>query len=418
MSRSFYVLTLLMIFEAASRPVSSQSLGEAPQVNFLEVHNFSGGADGAFPGYAALIFDSAGNLYGTTTEGGVQTGACMPTGGCGTIFKIDPSGNESVLYAFSGASNGPRLPYGTLLRDADGNFYGTTWGGGNSGPNACNGYGCGTVYMVTASGQEKTIYNFSGGADGATPTAALAVGADGRLYSTTHSGGINQAGVVFAIDPQGAESVIYSFLGGDDGANTWAGLSRRDPAGNFYGVTLAGGGFNVNCGGAFGCGIIYEVTENGSETVLYHFQGLDDGNWPYGGLIRDEEGNLYGTSQGGTGGWGTVFKLDPLGNFTVLHTFSGGAGGGSPTTTLIRDAAGTFYGTTLFGGGTNCPGLNGCGTVFALTRSGQFRVVHKFNGTDGFWPSAPLTLGPSGELYGTTNGGGAHNSGVVFKITR
>src|ERR1700684_1874385 len=209
MSRSFYVLTLITVFVATCNLVSGQSPEEALQVNFSVVHDFSGGADGAFPGYAALIFDSAANLYGATTQGGVQTGACTPTGGCGTIFKIDPSGDESVFYAFSGASNGPRLPYGTLLRDVKGNFYGTTWGGGSSGPNACNGYGCGTVYKVSASGQEKTIYNFSGGSDGATPTAALTVGADGKVYSTTHNGGINPAGVVFAIGQTGDESVIF-----------------------------------------------------------------------------------------------------------------------------------------------------------------------------------------------------------------
>lgn len=417
MSRTFYAVALLTMFSVTSSLASGQSLGEAPQVHFSVVHDFSDGADGAFPEYAALILDSAGNLYGATTQGGVQTGACMPTGGCGTIFKVDPSGNESVFYAFSGDTNGPRLPYGTLLRDGKGNFYGTSWGGGTSGPGACNNYGCGTVYEVSALGQEKTIYNFSGGSDGATPTAGLTLGADGRVYSTTHNGGIDQAGVVFAIGQGGVESVVYSFLAGNDGANTWAGLVR-DPAGNLYGTTLAGGGFNANCGGAFGCGTIYEVTESGDETILYHFQGLDDGNWPYGGLIRDEQGNLYGTSQAGTGGWGTVFKLDPLGNFTVLHTFTGGSGGGSPITTLTRDASGTLYGTTFFGGGTDCPGNDGCGTVFALTRSGQFRVLHSFIGTDGFWPSAALTLVPSGELYGTTNGGGAHNSGVVFKITR
>ncbi len=413
MSRVWRLVLLLSAFSATPHLVSSQSL---PVAHFSLVHAFAGGSDGAFPAYASLIFDKDGNLYGATTIGGVQTGQCVATGGCGTIFRIDRSGREGVFYAFGGDTNAPRLPYGTLIRDADGSFYGTSYAGGASGPLACND-GCGTVYVVSSAGEEKTIYSFTGGEDGATPSAALTMDTDGRLYSTTHNGGINDAGVVFALDREGEESVVHAFLDGEDGANTLAGLVR-DPAGNLYGTTVAGGGFNPKCLGAFGCGVIYEISTEGEEIVLYRFQGLDDGKWPNGGLIRDEAGNLYGTSGGGVGNSGTVFQLDPAGNFTVLHTFTGGTEGANPTTALTRDADGIFYGTTLFGGGTHCPGGEGCGTVFALTKSGQFKVLHSFDGKDGFWPSSALTLAPSGELYGTTNGGGPHNSGVVFKITR
>ncbi len=415
MSRLWYIFLLLSVFAATSNVVQGQSLPEDPVFHFSLVHAFAGGADGAFPGYASLIFDDKGNLYGATTIGGVQTGQCVATGGCGTIFRIDRSGREGVFYAFGGDPNDPRLPYGTLIRDADGSFYGTTYAGGASGPLACSD-GCGTVYTVSPSGEEKTLYSFTGGEDGATPSAALTMGEDGRLYSTTHNGGIDEAGVVFALDRRGEESVVHFFLDGDDGANTLAGLVR-DPAGNLYGTTVAGGGFNPKCLGAFGCGTIYEITTSGEEIVLYRFQGLNDGKWPNGGLVRDEQGNLYGTSGGGVGNSGTVFQLDPAGNFTVLHTFTVGAEGATPATALTRDAEGVFYGTTLYGGGTHCPGGQGCGTVFALTKAGQFKVLHSFDGKDGFWPSSALTLGASGELYGTTNGGGPHNSGVVFKIT-
>lgn len=410
--------SLIATILAISTLLTAQANMDTPQVTFTIVHNFTGGTDGGFPEYGALIPDSSGNLYGTTIEGGNESGACAGQGGCGTIFKIDSAGNESVFYAFSGQTNGPRSPYGTLIRDSNGNFYGTTFGGGTSG-NGCNNYGCGTVFSVNAAGQEQTIYSFTGLSDGATPTAPLAVGLDGRGYSTTHNGGIDQAGVVFAIDRQGNESVVHSFNPNtDDGFNTWSGLTR-DPSGNFYGMTLAGGGFNSTCGGAFGCGIIYEITVDGTENILYHFTGLADGMWPYGGLIRDAAGNLYGASQGGSGGNGTIFKLDPLGNFTVLHTFTGAAGGTNPLASLVRDSDGTLYGTTCEGGenGPRCATGYGCGTVFALSSSGQFTVLHSFNGDDGWFPSAPLTIF-NGALYGTAPNGGAYNEGVVFKITR
>ncbi len=411
--RTNLLITLVL---ATCTLLAAQANSGAPQVTFTILHNFTGGADGGFPEYAALIPDSAGNLYGTTIIGGTNAGACAPQGGCGTIYKIDPAGNLSVFYTFSGATDGPRSPYGTLTRDTDGTFYGTTLGGGTSG-NGCNGYGCGTVFAVNASGQEHTIYNFTGLSDGATPTAPLAVGIDGRGYSTTHNGGIQQAGVVFAIDKQGNESVVHSFNPNvNDGFNTWSGLIR-DPSGNFYGMTLAGGGFNANCLGLFGCGTIYEIMVGGTEKILYRFTGESDGQFPYGGLIRDADGTLYGASQGGTAQFGTIFKLDPQDNFIVLHTFTGGAGGGNPLATLVRDSNGTFYGTTSEGGGNSCPGGYGCGTVFALTSSGQFTVLHSFSGYDGWNPSAPLTI-LNGALYGTAANGGAGNEGVVFKISR
>jgi uncharacterized repeat protein (TIGR03803 family) len=415
-----YLRASLVIVTMAAIPnlAASQADNNFSKVAFSVLHSFQGGLDGANPGYGGLIFDSSGNLYGATTQGGNGGGLCG--GGCGTIFKIDPSGDETILYRFSGENDDAKYPYGTPLRDPAGNFYGTSWGGGSSG-NACNNYGCGTVWMLSAAGKEHVVYNFTGGSDGATPTAGLSLGTDGRVYSTTHNGGIQQAGVIFAIDRSGAESVVHSFEPfTEDGVNTWSGLVR-DPAGNFYGMTLAGGGSNPNCGGEFGCGVIYEITETGTETILYHFTGLADGMWPYGGLIRDEEGNLYGASQGGTGQYGTIFKLDSSGNFTVLHTFAGGAAGADPLATLLRDAAGNLYGTTSHGGGfgSECAGGFGCGTVFVLTNSGKFSVLHSFTGgADGWDPVAPLAFDSSGNLYGTTGNGGTYDAGVVFKISR
>jgi uncharacterized repeat protein (TIGR03803 family) len=402
-----FLLTLMALVTSA--PVLSQSA----QPQFTVLHSFQGGDDGAFPGYGALTFDAAGNLYGTTTQGGNGGGSC--SGGCGTVYEIDTGGQESILYRFSGQDNDARYPYGSLFRDSQGNFYGTSWGGGTSG-NACFNYGCGTVWSLSASGQEKVLYNFTGQADGATPTAGLTPGTDGRLYSTTHIAGVYNWGTVFAIDKTGSQSDIHNFDGATGGGgNPWGGLVR-DASGTLYGMTFGGGGANTTCG-ELGCGVIYKISETGTETVLYRFTGQEDGKWPAGNLVRDSSGNLYGTSQGGTLLWGAIFKLDPAGNFTVLHSFTGGAGGGDPWAGLVHDASGRLYGTTLGGGGSACFPY-GCGTVFVLEASGSFHVLHRFTGgADGWAPSGALLL-DGGNLYGTAGNGGAASSGVVFKISR
>jgi uncharacterized repeat protein (TIGR03803 family) len=414
----FAALVAVTMAALISQPATGQSTGEPPAPTFTVLHSFTGPPDGGFP-FANVILDQAGNLYGATLEGGSSSGDCADSGGCGTIFKIDPSGNESILYAFRGSDRDGQFPYGGLLRDSAGNFYGTTWGGGTSGVAACENTGCGTVFALTAAGKERVLYNFTGGTDGANPHAALTLGTDGVLYSTTYMGGAYNAGTVFSVDSEGVESVIHSFdFDGavPDGSDVWGGLIR-DSTGNLYGMTF--GGYNLSCVPSFqiGCGIIYEMTEAGTETILYPFAGLNDGNWPGGALIRDSEGNLYGTSQGGSSQWGTVFKLDPAGKLTVLHTFTGGAGGGDPWAGVVRDAAGNLYGTTLGGGGTACS-PNGCGTVFILEPSGKFSILHSFTGgADGWSPNSALILDPSGNLYGVATNGGL-GDGVVFKITR
>jgi len=414
----FAALAAVTMAAVISKPATGQSTGEPSQPKFTVLHSFTGPPDGGFP-FANLILDQASNVYGTTLEGGSNSGVCVDSGGCGTIFEIDTSGEESILYSFKGPERDGQFPYGGLLRDSAGNLYGTTWGGGTSGLSACENTGCGTVFALNAAGEERVLYNFTGGADGANPHAALTLGADGRFYSTTYMGGAYDAGTVFAVTRQGVESVIHSFdFDGTvkDGDDVWGGLIR-DPSGHLYGMTF--GGYNLSCEPGFqiGCGIIYEMTEAGTETILYPFTGEADGNWPGGALVRDSEGNLYGTSQGGTSQWGTVFKLDPAGNFTVLHSFTGGAEGGDPWAGVVRDAAGNLYGTTLGGGGTACA-PNGCGTVFALEPSGKFSILHSFTGgADGFAPNSALVLDQSGNLYGIATNGGI-GDGVVFKIVR
>jgi len=191
-----------------------------------------------------------------------------------------------------------------------------------------------------------------------------------------------------------------------------------------YSTTQGGGIVNSNClpGLEIGCGTIFQVTTTGTETVLYEFTGHQDGNTPFGGLIRDGAGNLYGTSQPRPvpTGYGTVFKLNTAGKFFILHTFAGGAGGADSLAGVIRDSTGNFYGTTSAGGTGSCTYYpdGGCGTVFKLSPNGTFTVLYNFTGgNDGANPSAALVMDAKGNLYGTASWYGTHNEGTVFKIT-
>jgi uncharacterized repeat protein (TIGR03803 family) len=256
---------------------------------FKVLYSFAGGADGAFP-YASLIRDAAGNLYGTTTQGGAS--------GYGTVFKLDPTGSETLLHSFTGEDG--RDPNAGLIRDAAGNLYGTTTLGGNLG--CGGGYGCGTVFKLDASGIETVLHSFSGGQDGEEPThAGLIHDAAGNLYGTTAYGGTSDNGTVFKLNAGGKYKVLYSFTGAN-GANPKAGLIR-DAAGNLYGTTLKGGSSDH--------GTVFKLDASGHQTVLHSFAGAD-GSYPSTGLIRDAAGNLYGTTAfGGASDFGTVFKVAP-----------------------------------------------------------------------------------------------------------
>ncbi len=310
------------------------------------LHTFKGVADGANP-IAGLVRDEAGNLYGTTEAGG--GGNC--NGGCGTVFKLNKTGRETVLHRFRGGRDGAN-PIAGLIRDAAGNLYGTTLRGGLSG---CSSYdSCGTVFRLDRTGRETVLYRFTGGADGSTPVAGLLRDATGSLYGTTYLGGSNNAGTVFELDATGRETVLYTFTGGSDGALPGAGLVR-DKAGNFYSTTASGG--------SSGHGAVFRLDTTGKQTVLYSFTGGSDGGTPYAGLVQDKAGSFYGTTfEGGQGPYyyGVVFKVDRSGEDSVLYTSTGGSDGGYPYAGLVRDAAGDLYGATVGGPGTN-------GTVFRVT---------------------------------------------------
>lgn len=375
--------------------------GLAQAQTFTVLHAFTGTPDGTGPN-SSPVLDASDNVYGTTGEGGA--------GYHGSLFKVWPGGKEKIVYSFVAAHGaGPNW----LTGDADGTFYGTTQRGGA--------YNQGAVFKLDKKGHETVLYSFRGGTDGEWPNAVM-LGADGNFYGTTYYGGNTGCeggcGTVFKLSPTGKETVLYAFTGGTDGGIPVGGVVQ-DSVGNLYGVALSGG--NLGCNDGYGCGAVFEVDTAGTETVLHSFIGGNDGMWP-AGIIRDQEGNFYGsTTQGGQFNNGTVFKLDASGQEIVLYSFSGGADGGQPDAGVVLDASGNIYGSTSSGGAGSC---GYCGVVFVLEANGKETVLHSFTGGgDGSGPGA-VTLDASGNIYGTAGGGGdlschyiGEGCGTVFKIT-
>ena len=353
------------------------------------LYSFSG-TDGANP-RGGLILDAAGNVYGTTVGGGAY--------GSGTIFKLDATGNLTVLHSFAGGPDGAS-PSGLIL-DTTGNLYGTTGTGGA--------FGSGKVFKLdTSTGKETVLYSFTGGPDGLNP-AGLVLDTAGNLYGTASGGGTYGSGTVFRLDATGTLTVLYSFVGGALGANPGTGVIR-DPAGNLYGTTGAGG--------ANGLGTVFELDTGGTLRVLHSFV---NGDGSPSGLILDVAGNLYGATTGLSGACifqgrlfycGTVFKVETTtGTYTILCGFNrmdGALAHGG----LFQDAAGYLYGTTALGGAY--PFTNG--TVFRLAGT-SVSVLYKFSGgSDGANPYAGVILDALRNVYGTTTNGGAHGLGTVFKL--
>lgn len=380
---------------------------------FQVLHTFHGGDGGSPEG--VLVRDAAGNIYGTTGGGG--TGKCSKLG-CGTAFKLDKTGKQVWLHSFKGGNG--HGPQAGLLRDAAGNLFGTTVYGGDT--NCDPPFGCGTVFKLNKTGKEIVLHKFTGTPDGFFSQAVLVKDAAGNLYGTTPLGGAGGLGAVFKIDTSGRESVLYSFTGGSDGCDPYPGVIL-DSAGNLYGVTFYGGAGFCNSG----YGVVFKVDSSGNETVLHTFFGGSDGANPDSVLLFDSEGDLYGTTEnggstecGGTG-CGTVFELSHNGAETVLYAFcslSNCTDGEVPGTgPLVRDSTGNLFGTTFFGGTSDD------GVVFKLGTSGKETVLHNFTGgADGANPVAGLVLDDSGNLYGSAEQGGAtcftsYTCGVVFKIT-
>jgi uncharacterized repeat protein (TIGR03803 family) len=329
--------------------------------------------------------DPAGNIYGTAGGG--------PANG-GVLYKLDQAGKETVLCNFNGGG-------GALALDSAGNLYGGTAEGN------------GTIFKLSPAGEYTTLYTFTGGAGGAV-ASSLALDPSDNIYGVG-GGGAYDAGVVFKLDTSGAYAVLHTFTGGSDGSLPNPGLIL-DSDGNLYGTTSEGG---------LGSGVIYKVPAGGQETVLFAFEGGSGGGTPFWGVSRDAAGNLYGTAANGgyPSGNGVVFEFSAAGDYSVLYRFTGGADGSSPWGGVVRDPAGNLYGTTYMGGSS------GYGVVFALAPDGQEAVLHAFTGyADGAEPETGVILGPAGDLYGETIFGGIGagtlasptgnfpGAGVVYRI--
>jgi uncharacterized repeat protein (TIGR03803 family) len=369
----------------AGGAVSLQSTNRlaARAARFKSLYAFQGQPDGANP--EASLLDVGGTLYGTTYRGGASNN--------GTVFKIMPSGKESVLYSFKHSPDGGGPEGGLIL--LNGALYGTTIGGGANGD--------GTVFKVTLPGKETVLHSFGSASDGFDPEAGL-IEVDGILYGTTDAGGANDCcGTVFSITPSGKETVLHTFGGTPDGEFPKAPLV--DLNGTLYGTTYQGGANNY--------GIVFSITPSGKETILYNFfgrgYGNSDGAYPLAGLANDN-GTLYGTTELGgapcsqnNSGCGTVYKIAVAGVESVLYSFTSLSNGVYPLAGLI-DVNGALYGTTEH-------------TIFRVTTSGKHIVLYEFTGTNGAYPEASL-IDVGGVLYGTTanNGPGSTGNGTVFSL--
>ena len=391
---AFVVLPAVSNADNILAPVTvSTSYTATPTYKEAVLYRFAGGKDGANP-YNGLIQGSDGDFYGTTQSGGGANNY-------GTVFKITLQGEETVLYRFTGGKDGANPNYGGLIQGNDGNFYGTTLYGGGKNNN-------GTVFKITPQGQETILYRFAGGDDGANPISGVIQASDGNFYgTTTYGGGRNNRGTIFQITPQGVERVLHRFINGDDGANPAAVLIQGSD-GNFYGTTAYGG--------STGNGIVFRITPQRHETVLYSFKSGKDAANPISGLIQGIDGTFYSTTlSGGAKNKGTVFKVTPQGQETILYSFTGGDDGVNPYNGLIQDRDGNFYGTTSDGG------VKHQGTVFKVTPQGEETVLYRFTGgKDGENPIGGLIQGTDGNFYGTTPRGGGSGYGTgygtVFKI--
>jgi uncharacterized repeat protein (TIGR03803 family) len=400
---------VFMLTVVATQPAQAQTFGV--------LHNFTGGQDGANPA-AGLTLDKAGNLYGTAVYGGT---GCAPDG-CGTVFQLKHKGAGWVfnpLYSF--VSGDGIYPLARVIFGPSSVLYGTTsdtdengnWGTAfNLRPpaTACPGVFC--------SWSETLLYVFQGATDGANPGGGdLLFDQAGNIYGTTTSGGNSTGnGVVYELTPRSGggytESPLYAFSG-SDGAYPYNGVVL-DTAGNLYGTTAGGGLGNA--------GTVFELTKaaggSWTESCSYSFQDGSDGAYPYAGLIFDQSGNLYGaTTSGGSAGGGTVFELTPGAscNWTLNIIKSFDYPDCGPWGTLVMDGAGNLYGTTRCGGGQEA------GDVFELTYSGgawTYDELYDFTGgNDGGEPYGSVALDANGNLYGTASAGGSEGFGVVWEFT-
>jgi uncharacterized repeat protein (TIGR03803 family) len=409
--RRFLHSAILVLTTSAAVAILATAAWAAgsPQV----IYSFAGEDDGEYTD-TDLVIDSAGNLYGTSVQGGDFGG--------GTVFQLSPSGNgwtHTVLYSFTGGADGGE-PYKGVTLDSEGNLYGTAVTGGGG---FCEG-GCGVAYKLTHVGgtwTQSVIHTFTGGNDGSGPGAGLTLDKHGNVYGMTPTGGANGLGVIFRLQPQPSGGwklkVLHTFTGGDDGATGSAGrLLLR--AGTFYGAATVGG--------ANGQGTVFSLKHIPGQQwqfkTLYSFKGQPDAGFPYGGLTFDQAGNLYGTTYyDGAYDFGSVYQLSPQpdGSWSerVLYSFKGGKDGMGSISNLVLRKNGALYGTTSEGG-SGCS----CGTIFKVKADAQGnwteRVIYRFTGVpDAGFAYNGMVADAAGNLYGATVHGGTNDDGAIYKFT-
>ena len=323
--------------------------------------------------------------------------------GDGSVFEITPSGTESTLFSFIGSSG--ENPRATLVLSSDGNLYGTTENGGTGSD--------GTIFKINpTTGTLTTVYAFSG-TDGIDPTSNIVFDTYGNLYGTCDFGGATGDGDIYELSPTFTLTVLHSFTGAADGEHPISGVVFGND-GSLYGTAINGTQSN---------GEVFQLTSTETLNVLHSFVGTD-GTDPEASLTLGTDGNLYGTTTaGGANSDGTVFKISTSGTLTTLYSFSGTTDGANPYGPLLQMPSGGFYGTTRYGGANNT------GTIFQISTGGKLSTLYTFsadpNGitddttgnSDGAYPFCSLLMGTGGAVYGDTNGGGANNDGTVFKIT-
>lgn len=374
------LLALAIIFIAGiTVPMEAQS-------TFKLLHGFIGGDDGANP-TSGVILAPNGYLYGVTLDGGAYNS--------GTVFAVSPGGQYKRLYSFTGGLDGG-FPNNQL-----------TWVGGNlyGGANFGGAYNQGTIFEIDPkTGTETTLYSFTGSADGSVPDCTLVADATGDLYGTTFEGGANSSGTVFRFAPSTRTlTTLYAFEGGTDGKDPFGGMVR-DVHGDLYGATVEGGAGNF--------GTIFKLSPNGIETVLYTFLGYPahDAYYPYANLFMDRAGNLYGGGDAGGAGDGAIFKVSQTGRETLYNVPSGSSG---PSEGVVADSEGNLYGTLAVDGTY--------GAVFKMApTSGTYTILYNFTGgLDGTSPDgADVVRDAKGDLYGTAYSGGVSGKyGTVFELT-
>jgi uncharacterized repeat protein (TIGR03803 family) len=397
----------------------------SPAQTFTSLVSFNG-TNGIGPEYGPLVQGRDGNYYGTASGGGLNS--------AGTVFQGTPGGKLTPIYNFCSKMNctDGSSPVAGLVLGTDGNFYGTTFAGGDK---SCD-YpaGCGTIFKITSAGVLTMIYTFTAnGGAGDGPTAGLVQGSSGSFYGMTGSEGGD--GTIFKITPTGTLTTLH-FFGGTDGLYPYGGLALGTD-GNFYGTTLSGGNSFMDC--SSGCGTVFKMTPAGKLTTLHSFT-LTDGANPVGGLVQAGNGRFYGTTAtggvnqpsdcgvGSVPGCGTAFEITPSGTLSTLYNFSCSptncTDGAAPYGTLVAATDGNLYGTTYLGG--IC-----CGALFAMTPNGAMTTLYDLcdqdggcqaNEFDGLSPFAGLLQATNGTFYGTTYYGGtspncSHGCGTIFSLS-